>query len=401
MPRVRTDAKTCTARSQAGESTTGDLAASAWADGPDAVWSSVTQAVGSLSGQRPSLLLLFPDGAFSHQEIVDQARAAAPDVPLAGMTSDGLMTEDGVRLAGCTAMAFGEELSVGVGISQHASSDFRSAGRIAAECAMRHADPRPGHSLLLMFLDASSGDQADAIDGAYSVVGAGVQLAGGGANGQSVSLLAGDVCCDDAVVAVSLGSEKPIGIGIGQGCRPLAHLSIATRTNGRTLCELDGRPAEEVYLEGLNRGGEELSDEEFQALAVLHPLGQPELRGQLRLRHIHGRAPGGGLACSTPIPPTAAVWFTEQTTETIVDSAATAVQSALAPLEGDARAVLVFDCAARRHALGGALGEEAQALLSSFGTVPSLMGLYTRGEVGRSRGAKGDRNHAVVVVAFG
>jgi hypothetical protein len=32
---------------------------------------------------------------------------------------------------------------------------------------------------------------------------------------------------------------------------------------------------------------------------------------------------------------------------------------------------------------------------------PPVIGLYTHGEVARLRGAKGDRNHAVVTVAFG
>jgi hypothetical protein len=76
------------------------------------------------------------------------------------------------------------------------------------------------------------------------------------------------------------------------------------------------------------------------------------------------------------------------------------VQDTLALLPGTPRAGLVFDCAARRRALGASLAEEAEALVSAFGAVPALTGLYTRGEVGRTRGAKGDRNHAVVVVAF-
>ena len=69
-------------------------------------------------------------------------------------------------------------------------------------------------------------------------------------------------------------------------------------------------------------------------------------------------------------------------------------------LEGAPSAALVFDCAARKRALGASLPEEAGALVSAFGDVPALSGLYTRGEVGRTRGAKGDRNHAAVVVAF-
>ena len=86
-------------------------------------------------------------------------------------------------------------------------------------------------------------------------------------------------------------------------------------------------------------------------------------------------------------------------------SAWDAVCEALAGLgDAPARAALVFDCAGRKRALinlGGSLEREVQTLASSFGdNVPPLAGLYTHGEVGRVRGAKGDRNHALVVVTF-
>ena len=132
-----------------------------------------------------------------------------------------------------------------------------------------------------------------------------------------------------------------------------------------------------------------------------HPLAQPELRGDVRLRHVRGRAPEGGLACATHLPTNAAVWFAEQTEQTIVESAAEAVEQVLEGLGGPPRAALAFDCAARKRALGYKLIEEAAALVGAFGTPPPLAGLYTRGEVGRRLGAKGDLNHAVVVVGFG
>ena len=48
------------------------------------------------------------------------------------------------------------------------------------------------------------------------------------------------------------------------------------------------------------------------------------------------------------------------------------------------------------------LEREAMAVIRSLGDEPPPMaGLYTHGEIGRIRGAKGDRNHAVVVVAIG
>jgi hypothetical protein len=243
------------------------------------------------------------------------------------------------------------------------------------------------------------------VAGAFEAVGPDVPLVGGAAGGDSAWQLAEGVRRRDTVVAVALRSPRPIGVGHAHGCSPCATPSVVTKANGRTLVHLDGRPAEQVYLRKLGRAGERLSDADFSRLATVHPLAQPELSGDVRLRHVLGQAPDGGLACATRIPVNAAVEFTEQSPEAIVRSTWSAVSDALVPLDGrQARAALVFDCAGRRSALGGpgeSLDAEAAALRASFGpNPPPLAGLYTRGEVGRVRGAKGDRNHAVVVAAF-
>ena len=377
------------------------LAASAWSQGEDSVCQAVSSAVARLELDHAALVLVFPDAAVAPEEVLGQARAAAPQCRIAGMTSEGLITAEGVRSKGCAAIAFGSEAIVGIGAATDASHDLRAAGRAAAEAAIADVDLRPGHGVLLIFVDPDSGDEADAIDGAYAAAGAQVPLAGGGANGDAPVLFADELAASDAVVAVAIGSAAPIAVGMAHGCRPRSSPAIATRTEGRALLELNGRPAEAVYLEGLDWPGVALDDDDFESLAILHPLAQPELRGVPRLRHVRGRATGGGLACATPIPPNAAVWFTEQSQQTIVESAADAVHEALGPLPGGARAGLVFDCAARKRAVGSRLTEEAESLLSAFGDTAAVTGLYTRGEVGRTRGAKGDRNHAVVVVAFG
>ena len=376
------------------------LASSAWADGPTAAAEAIAAATAGLAGAAPSLLLLFPDVRSSAAEAVREARRAAPGCRVAGMSSQGVLSSNGSHPGGCSATAFGPEVEVGVGFGSGASEDPREAGRAAAAMATEGLTLSPGHSVLLLFIDPKSGDEGAAIDGAYSVVGGRVPLAGGGANGADPQLIADDFVGEDAVVAVAMRSPAPIAVGVAHGCRPVSEPAIATRTEGRALRELNGRPAEEVYLEGLGRSSP-LDDHDFEKFAVLHPLGQPELRGQLRLRHILGRAEGGGLQCAAAIPANAAVWFTEQTRETIVASAVRAVHETLALLPAPPRAGLLFDCAARRRALGEGVAEEGRALASAFGDETSLSGLYTRGEVGRVRGAKGDRNHAIVVVAFG
>jgi hypothetical protein len=380
------------------------LAATAWADGPDAVGAAVARAIAGLGAAAPGLVLHFPDQRIAPADVLEQTAAVAASCPVAGMTSDGLITPAGPRFGGCLAIAFGPEVVAGVGLVEEASLDSHAAGARAATLALAELPPSEGDddgTVLMLFVDPLSGDEADAIGGAYSVVGARIPLAGGGANGANGRVYAGAGAAADAVVAIALRQPAPIGVGIADGCRPRGVPAIATRAAGRVVHELNGRPAEEVYLEGLGVAGADLDDDAFERLAVLHPLAQPELRGRLRLRHVHGRAPDGGLSCATPIPPNAALLFTEQTPQTIVDSAADAVAEAVAVLDGPPRAALVFDCAARKRALGGNLTEEVDALQAALGPGPTVGGLYTRGEVGRCRGAKGDRNHAVVVVALG
>jgi hypothetical protein len=365
----------------------------------------VGHAVAGLGGDA-SLVLFFPDGALDPAAAAREAAGAAGDVALAGMTAGGAIAASGSIERGCSALAFGGEIAAGVGVAEEASADPRGAGRTAARDALRGLDPDDGNRLLVLLIDTISGDQAHVVAGAYESAGPHVPLIGGAAGGRVPAQIAGSDAGRDRVVAVALASKRPIGVGIGHGCAPLATPAIVTRADGRVVQRLDGRSAETVYLEKLGCAEGHLSDEEFAALATVHPLAQPELRGDVRLRHVLGRAGGGGLEAATHIPENAAIEFTEQTPEAIVRSTFDAVSDALKPL-GDlpAQAALVFDCAGRREALGGPgpmLSAEVEALVGSFGSQPpELAGVYTRGEIGRVHGAKGDRNHAVVVAAFG
>jgi hypothetical protein len=140
---------------------------------------------------------------------------------------------------------------------------------------------------------------------------------------------------------------------------------------------------------------------------MVHPLAEPELSGAIRPRYVRARASNGELVCATTIERNAAVVVCDQTPETIVRSARAAVEDAVSQLEGPAEAALVFDCAARsawfRGPLPTALAQrELDLLASAFGrSAPCLAGVYTRGEIGRARGAIGDRNFSVIVAAFG
>jgi hypothetical protein len=378
------------------------VAGSASATGPQPCADAVERAIAQL-GRDAGLVLIFTAGDLDPEAAASEAQAAAGGAHVAGMTGTGVIDAHGLVQTGCSAIAFPSSLATGVGAV--ATCDSRAAGRDATAEALRAINGAP-HAVVLLFVDSECGDQAEFVAGAYEVTGGRIPLAGGAAGGCARARFADGRAVSSGVVAVAIGSSAPVGVGVAHGCVARGAPSIVTSSEGPYVFQLDGRPAETVYLEKIGVDTAALADDEFEALAMVHPLAEPGLRGAVRPRYVRGRAPGGALVCATGIEENAAVVICGQTPETIIQSARSAAADALCELEGPARAALVFDCAARsawfQGPPGAALAErEREALAAGFGRLPtSLAGAYTRGEIGRVRGAKGDRNHSVVVAAF-
>lgn len=375
------------------------VAGSASAAGPRPCGDAVEHAIAEL-GREPGLVLVFPAGDADPDAVAVEAAEAAAGASVAGMTGTAAIGAKGLVDTGCSAIAFAASLPAGVGASQ--SGDPRTAGQEATAKAVAAVADSP-YAIVLLFVDSEAGDQADIVAGAYTVAGGTIPLAGGAAGGARRARFADGRALSNGVVAVAIGSSTPIGVGIAHGCIPRAAPSIVTRSDGPKVIQLDGRPAQDVYFEKLGVDGAELGDGEFEALAMVHPLAEPQLSGDVRPRYVRARTADGALLCATGIERNAAIEICDQTPETIVQSARAAVEDAVSQLGRSPEAALVFDCAARSAWFGNALAErELAAVAAAFGKpAPSLAGAFTRGEIGRVRGAKGDRNHSVVVAAFG
>jgi hypothetical protein len=383
------------------------LAAAGFATGPNAPFDAVASAVESLGGRSPGLVLAFPPATLEPSAAARQVAAAAPGIPFAGMSSDGILAAGGVIESGCAALVFDDSVAVGVGIGAGASRAPYDAARRATSRAVAGLELRPRHSLVLLFFDPESSNHAQIVAGAYEVTGPRVPLAGGGANAplshvarSELAAYADGEASADSVVAAAIVSPEPIGVGMAHGCNLRGIPAIVTRSDGRAIRSLNGRPAEAVYLEAIGHAGRRLDDREFERLGVLHPLAQIELTGSIRPRHVRGRADGGGLLCASTIPPNAAVAFTEQTPASICSSAGMSVAEALDDVARPPRAVLAFAGAARRRVLEGDAESETRTVAAMLPGTSPVAGLYVRGEVARKRGATGDLNHAFVTVAF-
>src|SRR3954467_3736028 len=320
------------------------LAGAGFAEGPGAVTSAVEQALAALDGARPSVVLTFPTPAEDLASDVALAQTLT-SAPLVGMTGNAGLSADGAGEGGCSVLALADPVHAAVRIEQDVANDPRGAGRRAAGGALSAIDSSSGSRVLLMFVDTRSGDQAEVIAGAYDAAGPAVPLAGGAAGGSDPFQIGEGKVFTDSVVAVALASPGPIGVGIAHGCQPRSAPSIVTKAKGRIVLQLDGRRAEDVYLEKLDFADVARSDEEFEAVSVVHPLAQPELSGDVRLRHVLGRTGDGGLICATHLPANAAVEFTDEEPEGIIVSAWDSVVLSMRELGGPPRAAIIFDCA--------------------------------------------------------
>jgi hypothetical protein len=378
------------------------VAGSASAVGSRACADAVEQAIGAL-GQEAGLVLIFPAGDVDPERAAREAHAAAGGAHVAGMTGTGAIEAHRLVKTGCSAIALSSSFSTGIGAAE--ARDPWTAGRDATAEALAQIGDAP-YGAVLLFVDSESGDQAEFVAGAYAVAGGRIPLAGGAAGGAVRARFADGRALSHGVVAVAIGSSVPIGVGVAHGCVVRGAPSIVTRSDGPNVIHLDGRPADAVYFEKLGVDGVEIDDEAFEALTMVHPLAEPGVSGAIRPRYVRARTSDGQLICATPIERNAAVAVCDQTAESIVESARAAAEDALSQLEGPAEAALVFDCAARsawfRGTPAAALAHrELDSLAAAFGrSAPYIAGAYTRGEIGRVRGAKGDRNHSVVVAAF-
>jgi len=323
-----------------------------------------------------------------------------------GMTTNGSIAEGGAIAGGCSALAFDGQMGVGIGAVENASSDLWAAGHDAAGRALGALGAGSGATLLVLFLDSATEDQSLVAAGAADVAGPEIPIVGGASGAEGEAQFGRGSWGRDRVVAVALRSADRIGVGIADGAVVMpGEPAVVTRAEGNALLELDDRRADEVLLERLGLD-QSMTDERFAEIASVNPFVLTGHGDTRRLRHMFGRAPGGGVATAAKIPVGTRLRFARLASDAIVESTYAAAGAALAALDGrPPRAALIFDCSGRLDALGGhgaALHAEAGTLVAALGAGTELAGAYTRGEIGHLGGTgPGDLQHSLVVAAFG
>jgi hypothetical protein len=373
------------------------------ADAREAGRSAVATALGG--GVDAKVVLAYFSDSLDLPALAAGLHEAAGDVPVVGCSTAGEISTEGLSDHGVVAVAIGGPgLAVEVGHAVGVGADPRGTASEAAACitGVNHLP----HRILMLLSEGLKGGQQDVVRGAYEVAGAEVPLVGACAGDhlkmQKTYQLVGGALLEDAVVAVALGSEAPIGVGVSHGWRKLGEPVVVSASTNSQVIQLDGEPALDVYLRRTNAPAAAYTDAEaFNHFAITHPLGVSRRSGEevrlvagadfeTRALQFIAHVPAGGLA-----------WFMEGDEGSVLRAADDACSDALAGLgDGACAGFLVFDCVARRGAIGDeAAGREVERIAGYAGGLP-IAGFYSYGEIARTRGVTGFHNQTLVVVAL-
>jgi hypothetical protein len=367
-----------------------------------------TAAHEAVTGTDAKLVVVYASSDYDLVELLAGVRDITGTVPLIGCSTDGEFGAGEISTDGVTvAVLGGPGFTVSATVAHDASPRRREAGQ---QVAATVADVQAPHRVLMLLCDGLTRDQQDIVRGAYSVVGAEVQLVGGCAADlnkyertyQFYGDKHGVQILSDAVVGAAIGSVAPIGVGIAHGWRKTGDAAVVTGSDGGELIELDGKPALEWYLEQLGTSPDILADPQaFHALAFNHPLGMSRRTGE-DIRVIHSGDPDkGSLLSLADIPQGAVVWIMEASEEDLIEAVGLAHTDAMSALSGAPTCGLfAFDCGARYALLGAEGAEREVAVLDKLADGVPVAGFYTYGEIARTKGARGMHHLTLVLMAF-
>ncbi|MBT8225240.1 MAG: hypothetical protein HKP61_00040 [Dactylosporangium sp.] len=374
-------------------------------DAGDACAEATASAIG---GRDAAILLVFTSRDQGLAAMAEAARAGVgPNTEVVGCSTFGEFAPSGLVSNGVVAVALGGSgVSVRTAVYRNAAGRQREAGTEVAETVGSTGRP---HEVLVMIPDGALGRHHEIIRGAYSIVGAGIPMAGGCAADLSyvkthqfygdhsrVDVLSG------SVVAALIGSDGPIGVGMAHGWRPYGEPMSLTSSEETRIYEFDHQPALDVYLRRIGRDASIANDvEAMKELTLSYPLGLARRSGE-DIRIIYFVDPADrSMVCFADVHQGALAWLMETDRESLINSGQQSCSQAVSSLNGTQPiGVIAFNCGVRKKMLEDGVSEEIARIVEPAQGAP-VAGFYSMGEIARIRGARGMHHLTSVSLAFG
>ncbi len=341
----------------------------------------------ALSGvSNPSLIVVFCSVKLNQEEVILGVREISGTIPLIGCSSAGEITNEGVYDGSVVVMAIeSDKMKVVLGSGGEVKAGARKAG---ARLAQDIKDQIFFDSKYILFLtDVLNGNGADVVRGIKDVLGNDYFIVGGAAGDdfmfKETYQYLNDKVLKSSAVGVGISGNMAIGVGVRHGWTPIGIPMKVTKSKGAVLEELDGKPALSMYEDYFGKKAEEIKKEPLARMAITYPLGMGvEGNSELLIRDPITVDEKGAITCAAEIPEGSEIRLMIGSKEDAIKAAKDAAMQAREQLKGkEVKAVIIFDCIARKKLFGRDAFDEIEVIKSVLGENVPMVGFYTYGEI--------------------
>lgn len=354
----------------------------------------ICEGLGDLFSTNPSFAAVHFNAGQDAKALQSALAARWPGTALHGATScKGILTDRGVFTATGT--------DIGVFVIDDPDGDYGTAsaslGSDAFVAAAQATDAaliaagRPGETPAMVWLSVAPGHEELVLQGIKSVVGQGCIIVGGSAADNDISgkwAVFGPQNChgNGVVVSVLFPSAETASI-FQYGYSPTNDSGIATRVSGRTLLEIDNRPASHVYAEwsGIAPALDGSAPRRILAEATFHPLGR--VAGYVSsvpfhlLAHPSSSSSDGALALFADVEQGERLWHMASSPDGLITRAGRVANLAKEQIEAKPKGALVVYCGGMMLAVQDRLPEVQAQIAHALGEA-CFIGIFTFGEQG-------------------
>ncbi|MDD5298766.1 MAG: FIST N-terminal domain-containing protein [Rhodocyclaceae bacterium] len=336
---------------------------------------------------RPDLVLVFGSvDHFAHPDFFPSLKAAFPDALLAGCSTAGEISDQGVSEGSVvvTAVRFRHPALRLAAASFSGMDDSLAAGqRLARQLAGDEGGEPLRH--ILVFGQGVNINGSALIEGLAATAGAGVVISGGlagdGGTFRQTWVLTGQGVSDQQVVAIGFyGEGVRVGYGSFGGWQPFGPARKVTRAEGNLLFELDGEPALDIYKRYLGEYANGLP-----ASGLLFPLSMlgEDHREVGLIRTILGVDEAKkSLILAGDVVEHGYMQLMHASTDALVDGAIAAAETARERMANASPGLtLLVSCVGRKLVMGARVDEEVEAVAEVFGNAGAVTGFYSYGEI--------------------
>ncbi|WP_078120944.1 FIST signal transduction protein [Thiosocius teredinicola] len=377
----------------------------------------VTELTDAIEGASPDLLIAYASVGYSAEQILPLLQNRYPDTPMLGGTScQGVMSAQGFHSragSGVGMFAVFDPNGAYGAAAEPSGDDARAAAKAATERALEVAG-RAGEMPTLIWLSAAPGREEAILAGIADVVGPNVPVAGGSTADNDVSGKWHQFCdwhsFTDAVSVAVLFPSTSVAWSFHSGYQPTEHKGRVTRAENRTIREIDGQPAADVYEAWTAGALQGHTREPCSVLSgtSLFPLGRPiganEGVDYFRLSHPEAVTESGGLRLFTDVAEGDEIVLMTGDRESLLTRAGRVAVSAARSVDmqtDDIAGALVIYCAGCMLTVQDQMHRVPAEISAALGSAPFL-GAFTFGEQGCiSEGRNYHGNLMISVVLFG